>query len=288
MESSQLHIIHNGDIIASEKFLFGLNNRAFSYGDSLFETMHAYSTDIQFFDSHYDRLLKGMQALKMNVPENLAKEKLEKEIKRLLNRNKQFGGTRIRLTVFRESEGYYTPVSNEVSYTIQAKSLEKNFYQLNSKGISIDLFTEFKKPVNLLSGFKNGNSLIYVLAAIFAKESKVDESILINENNIIIEGFRSNLFIIKNNILYTPGLNFGCVAGIMREQVLKTATLLNIKIVDNAHITENDLLSSDEIFLTNAIEGIRWVGAFKNRRYFYKFSKLICDQINHNTFSHYR
>ena len=71
----------------------------------------------------------------------------------------------------------------------------------------------------------------------------------------------------------------------MRKQILELASELGLKTSQQITITETLLLEADEIFLTNAIEGVRWVLAFKNRRYFNKVSKLLCDKLNAKVFS---
>jgi len=261
-----------------------VNNRAFQYGDGLFETMHAYSCEIQFFDLHIQRLQNGMNDLSINSNELTQKDNIHREINRLLQRNKHFKGTRVKLTIYRDSGGLFKPLANNAGFLIETKSLENNFYRINEKGLYIDVFKEMKKPINSLSKYKTCSSLLNVMAGIYAKKNNIDDCLILNENEEIIEGYHSNLFLVKNNILYTPPISSGCVMGIMRQQILNIAHDAGLIINDNAIIYENTLFEADEIFLTNAIEGIRWVLAYKNRRYFNKISKLLCDMLNTKTF----
>ncbi len=260
-------------------------NRAFQYGDGLFESMHAYSSQIQLFDLHYKRLIAGMRALRLNIDEKFKKNNLIFEIERLLKRNKHFRGTRVKLTVFRYSKGLYTPEDNNALYVIETRLLPFNFFKLNDKGLTVGIYPELRKPINFLSPFKTCNALINVLAGIYAKENEWDDCFILNENNLIVESYHSNVFVYKNNQLYTPGVESGCVMGVMRETLIHIASQMKITIKEVPGFKEDDLLEAEEIFLTNAVEGIRWVLAFKNRRYFSRLANALNEQLNTALFS---
>ncbi|MFP4023998.1 MAG: aminotransferase class IV [Thiohalospira sp.] len=278
-------ILFNGNYHLKEDFGLSYKNRAFCYGDALFETMHANGSQIQFFADHMMRLRFGMKTLGMDVPLNIENNSLEKEIIKLLHKNKLYQGVRIRLTVFRNEGGKYTPLNNSISYLVETEYTENEQYQLNAKGLSIGLFDQIKKPVNKLSNLKSTNALIYIQAGLYARQNHYDDCILINEQNRLIEGVSSNLFLVKNQILHTPPLTDGPVAGIMRKQILKIADSLNFKIINNHSCYEQDLLQADEVFLTNSISGIRWVLGYKERRYFNYTAKLLLDELNKYAFN---
>jgi branched-subunit amino acid aminotransferase/4-amino-4-deoxychorismate lyase len=278
-------ILFNGNYHRKEDFGLSYKNRAFCYGDALFETMHANGTQIQFFTDHMMRLRFGMKNLGMEIPLNIENNSLEKEIIKLFHKNKLYQGVRIRLTVFRNEGGKYTPLDNSISYIVETEYIENEQYHLNSKGFSIGLFDQIKKPVNKLSNLKSANALIYIQAGLYARQNHFDDCILINEHNRLVEGISSNLFLVKDNILLTPPLNDGPVAGIMRKQILKIADSLNFKIVNNHSCDEQDLLQADEVFLTNSISGIRWILGYKERRYFNHTAKLLMDELNKFAFN---
>jgi branched-chain amino acid aminotransferase len=285
LNKSELYINYNGELITADAGLDYSLNRAFLYGDGLFESMHAFGLQVQLFDLHHQRLAAGMKALKLLPDEKLKKESLHFEIDRLLKRNKYFGGTRVRLTVFRKDGGLYSPETCNVSFVITANALQNKFYKINEKGYTIDIFTALRKSVNYLSPFKTCSSLMNVMAGIYCSENQLNDCLLLNEKNRIIESYHSNIFIVKDNILYTPDVDSGCIMGVMRETILGIAKQIEIKVVEVEGFVEKDLLLADEIFLTNAIEGIRWVLAFKNRRYYNRTAALLNDQLNTLMFS---
>jgi len=273
-------ILYNGNYHRKEDFGLSYQNRAFSYGDALFETMHANGTHIHFFADHMIRLRLGMKILGMKIPYIIENDTIEKEVIKLLHKNKLYQGVRIRLTVFRNEGGKYTPKDNSVSYLAETEYLENEKYELNKKGLILGLYDQIKKPVNQLSNLKSANALIYIQAGLYAQQNNYDDCLLVNEQNHLIEGISSNLFLIKDNTFYTPPLSDGPVAGIMRKQILRIADSLNFKIVNNQSCDEHQLLQADEVFLTNSISGIKWVVGYKDRRYFNHTAKLLTDELN--------
>lgn len=282
--SSKQYIWFNGTFAPSDQLLFGIDNRGYLFGDGLFETIHAFGTTARHIELHHKRLVKSMRLLDMDVPTSLSAEFLENEISRLLNKNRIFGSARVRLSVTRKSGGFYAPTGIGVDITIQATPLETNFYQINPKGLVVDLYTDLRKPTNFLSGIKSSNALLYIMAGVSAKKAEVDESILINDQNRLTESASSNLFLIKGDNILTPPLNEGCLNGIIRQVIIKIAPELGYKVIEDRPLEPELLLSADEVFLTNAISGIRWVVAFKNIRYFSKVSRSLCTALNRYTF----
>jgi len=263
-----------------DNFVIKSNNRAFKYGDALFETMFSFANRIPLFNQHIERLVNSMKTLKMEIPDkfNINKDSLFYEITRLLNKNKLHKGARVRITVFRTGEGLYTPEDNHVSYLIDASGIENTEYKLNTQGLRIDIFTEILKPQNIFSNLKTTNTLLYILAGIYKKEKRVDDVLLLNDNYNVIEALSSNIFIVKDNQIYTPSLEDGCVNGVMRNHIIYIAKQNKISIKHKPIIME-DIESAEEIFLSNSILGIRWVGGYLRKRYYNKISTLLSSYL---------
>ena len=133
----------------------------------------------------------------------------EDKIVELLQKSGITEGGRCRISLDRSMGGTYAPESNEVEYFIEVYTLDSNFFSLNPRGLEIDLFTQVKKPKTKLSNYKTKNGLIYVLAAITAKEKGVDDLLISNHTGGILESTSANLFVVSNGVLYTPGLEEG-------------------------------------------------------------------------------
>lgn len=258
-------------------------NRAFCYGDALFETMHANGTKLQFFHEHHKRLEKSMKKLKFKKSSQLEADTLESSIIRLLNKNHLYQGVRIRLTVFRNTGGFYTPNTNDCSFLAETIPLPHDQYHLNEKGLKTDIFKNLHKHPDDLSNLKTANSLLYIMAGLYSKESGLDDCIILNTEERLAECTSSNIFLMKEGILNTPSLDEGCVEGIMRNQVIRIATQEGIECRES-RLYESDLLEADEFFMTNSINGIRWVVAFKQKRYFSKTSRMLINSLNKEQF----
>jgi len=234
-----------------------------------------------FLRDHITRLKLGMTVLRMNLPAELNTDNIHEFIINLLKHNVHAPNARVRLTVFRNNGGYYTPETNDISFLIESEELTTG-YELNHKGFWVDIYADIKKSINKLSNIKTGNALMYVMAGIAKQSMKLDECFLINENGTICESISSNIFVVKNGTLYTAPLTEGCVAGVMRKQIMTLATENKILTFESA-ITSYTLMNGDEVFLTNSINGIQWVGQFKDKFYTNKMAIFFTDKLNQLT-----
>lgn len=268
------YICHNGKFVAEDEYIISHKNRAFCYGDALFETIHCLGTQPQFFENHWTRLNQGMKILNMRVRRDFSKYSLIQYIEKLLNKNRIFKGARLRLTVYRDEGGKYSPENNSTSWLMESSTLEFEQYELNKKGLHIDIFDGVHNPVNILSNLKTTNTLIYVLAGIFQRQNNLDECLILNEYGRIAESISSNVFVVKEKKIITPPLSEGCIAGTMRHTIIKLLSEMDYKLEEKG-LLETNLLDADEVFLTNAIQGIQWIGAYKDRRYYNFVSRKL-------------
>lgn len=271
----ELYISLNGIQMQADKAVLNVNNRSFRYGDALFETIRCIQQKPMWFHDHYQRLINGMSLLQMDIKSLPPATVLEEHICALIQKNRLFGDVRVRLTVFREDGGLYTPANNKVQWLVEASALNTHNYELNTKGLLIDIFEDEKKPLNRFGQYKTANALLFVLAGLFKQQEGKDDVLIINSNNQIIEGLASNLFWVKNNEFYTPLRSSGCVNGVMRRQIIRLLRDNNWPIHEVSATDYDTLLQADEIFLSNAIQGIQWVVGLRDKRYFCKLSKKV-------------
>ena len=265
----------NGEFISSQQPSLFVQNRAFRYGDGVFESMRAIDTSVPFLPMHMERLRKGVAYMEMELPESFTKAFIEKQITHLLNANKLFCGARIRIGVFRKEGGKFMPTTNKTEYYIECTPTNTNNFQINTKGLVVDIFSGLTKPIADFNYLKSINSHLYIKAALNAQSRTLDDCLILNEHKRIIEATSSNIFICSNNNLITPALSEGCLPGIMREIIIRLALKEKITVYDDVCLNVKDITDADEIFLTNAVAGITWVVAFRNRRYFSKMAKKL-------------
>jgi len=273
------YIYHNGVFMNSEEPSIYISNRGFKYADGFFETIRLINGKTVFFTNHFTRVLEAMKAFKFNTPEGFSQNRLKEEIHALAEKNGITQGGRVRVTFSRKSSGFYSPDSNEMEYVIESYAKNDNAFVLNDTGKVVDLYPAMKKQINKFSTFKTLNCQLYIHASIFAKEKLIDDALIQNEKFGIIESTVSNIFLVSNGVLYTPGLSEGCVGGTMRMAIVNLALQNSIKVYE-CNLTPQNLLAADEIFLSNAISGVSWVSSYRTKRYFNNTSKRIIELLN--------
>ena len=268
----------NGKFHQTDTLLLPVQNRGFRYGDALFETVKCVNGTPIFLHAHLQRLYSGMKTLGFEWNDLLLKTVVNDEAIRLLNRNRFTEGARLRITVFRDGGGLYTPETNEVSVLLETYP-DDNGFQLNANGISLGVFEEFLKPIHPFSGLKSANALLFVRAGISKLNQGVDDVIILNSKGLICETISSNIFLVIHNRLVTPPLSEGCLPGVMRQNVLSIAQDIGLEILETP-VGLNALEQAEEVFLSNAIKGVQWVKGFKQKRYFHKISEHIISELN--------
>jgi len=279
MDQSRI-INFNGTLVNEQSFSLPITNRAFKYGDGVFETIKTIKNKILFAEEHFNRLIKGAKILEISTPKHFNYTYFCEEIIKTVEANKNFPSARVRFSLFRkDGNGFYSPQFNDSNFTIETNTLHDQNFTLNNKGFKIEIYDKIPKPINILSNLKTINCLNFVLAGVYKNKIGADECILINDYGNLVESISSNLFIVKENIIYTPSLDEGCIEGIMRDVIIDIALKKKFKVYDCA-LAPKDLLNADEIFLTNSISGINWVIAYKNKRFFNKISKEFLTELN--------
>lgn len=224
---------------------FSIPNRAMNYGDGLFETMVFDGEKIRFFDFHLERLLKGMEVLRLEV-EKSTFEKLEPWFIENYTGQK----LRIRWTHFRAGLGKYAPISNE---TVQMLQIQKFIIPPAVKAAA-----SFAESIALYaypwSRFKTLNSLPYIMAAQERVERKLDELILLDHNGKVAEASMANIFWRKGKKVYTPSLDCGGIEGIGRRAILSKIP----RLITEGVFGPNDLLKADQVWISN-VTGISYL-----------------------------
>ena len=269
----------NGEIVG-ENVNLSINNRAFLYGDGVFETMKIVNYKILFFEDHYFRLMASMRILRMEIPMNFTMEYLENEILNLARINNFQGAARVRFTVFRNDGGYYLPNSNEISFLINIKPLENQLYKIENSNYEVELFKDFYITKHLLSTLKTTNKILNITASIFAKENDYDNCLILNDSKNIVEAINGNIFMVIGNKLITPPISEGCLNGIMRKQILNLAKKIDFLEVEEAIISPFDLQKADELFITNVISGIQPISKYRKKYFTNKLSNELLIKLN--------
>ncbi len=260
-------ICFNGKIVAGDEPVLLASNRSYRYGDGLFETMKIQNGNISLSSYHFERLFGGLSLLKFDIPKLFNKEKLEQHILNLSRKNECEKLARVRLSVFRGNGGLYD-ADKTLQYIIECWPLNESVNKINDNGLVIDIYPDGEKSCDKFSNLKSANFQLYSMAALFAKENQLNDCLVLNNSGGIADSTIANIFLIKGETIITPSLKEGCINGVMRKYMLEKFRAEGESWqVEERSVLASNIKDADEIFLTNAINSIRWVRQFRNRTY---------------------
>ncbi len=270
----------NGTILENEVQM-SFQNRGYAYGDALFETIKVSGGKILFWEDHYFRLMSSMRIMRMEIPMRFTMEYLEDEIRKTLeNSGLNTVTSRVKLMVYRNEGGLYTPNTNDVSFVISASKLNEDFYLIKDEFYEVDLYKDFYVSPSLLSTLKTNNKAINVIGSIYAKENGLNNCFLLNTNKKIVEALNGNVFLVKGNTIKTPPLSEGCLKGVMRTQILNLIKELpELELVEES-ISPFELQKADELFITNVIAGIQPISKYRKKIFNSAVAKSLVQKLN--------
>ncbi len=271
--------LYNGTIVDEQQLPNGFESRGFLYADGFFETIRCVGGNIPLFHLHYGRIVDSSKEYKMDLPLWMQEDELKQLLQSLYIESELLGDARIRLTIFRDGEGRFTPETNNATCIASIEYIEGDGFELNEKGIAIGLFQDLAKTPSRISNFKNLHSQLYVQAGNYARENGLGDVLILNDYNQLIEATSSNIFLVLNGALHTPKLEAGPVGGVMRAAVINLALKLGIKVYE-CNLEAHELIKADEVFLTNALMGIQWVASYRTKRYFNKIASMLLEELN--------
>ncbi|MDX2045682.1 MAG: aminotransferase class IV [Chitinophagaceae bacterium] len=273
--------IYNGKFYNDDETVIGPDNRSFRYGDGLFETMRLSNGRIPLAAYHFERLFAGLQLLRFDIPKHFTTSFLAEQIQKLCIKNKAEKAARVRLNVFRGNGGLFDPDNLRPNYIIQCMPLDEDKLQWNENGLLVDVFADGRKTCDRFSSLKSNNYLLYAMAALHAKKNQLNDCLVLNIRDRVADSTIANVFLVKENHIYTPPLSEGCVAGVMRRYLIEKLQVsgeAGYKF-EERQVTVRELEKADEVFLTNAFYGIKWVKEFAGKRYGNTVSRLLYNEI---------
>lgn len=276
-------LLINGSYVQEDERLFSLTNRALTHGDCLMETIRTCGERLCFFDEHMEHLRKGMAMAMMQVPNKFLNRNQEfyEEVSKLLSRNRTFHSANITIMVFR-SASPASSLPDKVEYLVTEDAVNYLGYEINKDGLKIDVFEDFAMPASPLSPYwTHDNGLIRAMIRKQCLARRVNDMITTSpEGHLTESSIGGNIFLIKGDTLYTPPISDGCKDDVFRRNVLEAAREIGLIVEQDGHITKDDLQTCNEIFIGSTIYGIKWISAYRNRRFIKSKSQLIHNKIN--------
>jgi len=234
-------------IVPADTAAISITDSSFLYGLGLFETMRAVNGKVFRLKDHIDRLLNSAAVL--SIPCGLQAEFIENAVGQTLEAN-HLKNARMRLTL---SGGPLTQADNSPPTLLitatEFTSYPEEYYDKGVRVVLTDFRQNSKDPT---CGHKTTSYAPRLMALKKAHEKLAAEALWFTTENKLAEGSISNVFLVKDNVLYTPRADTPVLPGIARRTVLELAGKLNIKCLEQ-DLFVHDLLSAQEVFLTNVI-----------------------------------
>lgn len=260
---------YNGNIIAEENAPPLLPDSVFRNKDGLFESMLLLNNQVQLLPLHFSRLQKGMQQLGFEFPFHFKEDFFEKEILKTASANNIAPNGRIRFQVFKEE--------NACSFIVEVFDIDPWVYEYNKEGWRLGLVKNDWKNLDETAALKSINPVLYTSTNGIVAQNNWNDLLLMNDG-FISESGTANLFIVRDEVVYTPPIAQGCIAGVMRTHVLDLLQRKNLRFFENP-ISIDMLMQADEIFLTNAVRRIKWVSEIEEQSFRNQFSLRLFQEV---------
>lgn len=239
-------------------------NRAMLYGEGCFETIRVIDRHIPLWQDHLQRLLYAADVL--GISSEFREAPLLPKLQQVFSEI-AFTSGKLRLHLLRPyTGGGYAPDSAQTLIWADLEESKAPDFFFQTRGIRLCNYTEEAKPIHRWSNLKHKNAMVSVLAAGYARTQQADDALVSNAEGKIIETSSANLFWIEEGTLYTPPLADGPVAGVFRQFLLREMARHGI-LIEEKSCTISRLLAAEEVFITNAWQGIRWVQNIGERHY---------------------
>ena len=242
-----------------------INDRAYCYGDSLFETLRVAQGRFHWLSLHLQRLAKGAALLGIPFPGDSIQQHIDLASDWLQRQSIEDAVVRITLSRGAGARGYGAqPDKPSVALALSEPSLAWRETAASARLVQCDLIIPAQPR---LAGIKHGNRLEQVLAAREVAEQGADEGLMVGSDGNLVSAVSANLFAVIEDNLLTPPVADAGIAGIVRALILDQLAAEAGLRASEAPLLPADLAQANEVFLTNSLVGVRSVSAIPGGRF---------------------
>ncbi|WP_459503799.1 aminodeoxychorismate lyase [Bacillus sp. C1] len=241
----------NGTYVEANKAKISPYDHGYLYGLGVFETFRIYDGHPFLLDDHYERLMDALSMLQIKW--TMTKDDVCYILQELLLRNKlNHAYVRLNVSAGIDEIGLQTEVYEEPSVIVFIKPLAAPSVVVEKEGV---ILRQVRNTPEGAFRLKSHHYLNNILGKREIGNVVSKEGIFFTKSGHVAEGIVSNLFFVKGRVLYTPSLETGILNGITRAFIIKIAEVLNMQ-VEEGFFTKDELLSADEVFVTNSVQEI--------------------------------
>ena len=265
------YILVNGTFIPTIDYRISLQD---SEGFLFSEKIRAVRTVFPFFNETLEIIRYKLRIFGHSFPDFTGNNgsDLKRQLERTLTKNKHFLGA-VFIISFQFTE-------QKIQYIIQSAKLEDTSYELNEKGLYVEILDEIRKAPSSISKLSIGSEMFWKIAANQQTNPLFDYFIILNTDDQIIEIQESNIYLIRGKSVRGASSSQGAFHDISRSLMLNIFTELGLEYSEKEGIAIQDLKEADEILAVNTIEGIRWIAGFEGKRYFCIMVRKISELFN--------
>ncbi len=258
MTTEQARFLVNGE----KTDCISVTDRGLQFGDGVFETIRIHRGIPVWWRQHIDRLLDGCHRLRFAHMPDI--DILQQEVTALVS-DCVTGVLKIIITRGGSNSGYATPADAPANRVLNLTHGMRHKSRAE-QGIIMGVCKQRLADHGLLSGIKHLNRLEQVLARLECQSEGWDEGVMLDGQGSVVEGCMSNLFIWREDHLFTPSLQETGIKGLCREIIISLAAENGLK-VEQTKLRLEDLTNSSGIFVTNSLIGIWPVINFNRQKF---------------------
>lgn len=258
------------------------NERGLSYGDGFFETIRCHGASAPLWELHCARMLSSAKRLGINLTRAQLDDTLSLVFETLAFSTSLFI---VKIILTRSSQvhssgnrGSYGAVGVSANIVVDVFAFSDREY--HKSGLSLRLCELPLPHTPLLAGMKHLNRLNYILLANTVNLEKLEQVLFVDEHGFIIETMHHNVFVVNDGRVKTPPLEAVGVRGVMRQCICDMAPDIGLKEVSGSPISIDDVKIADEVFVTNAVDGVVSVTEFNTGTDKIIFSdRSVCESL---------
>jgi branched-chain amino acid aminotransferase len=265
------YILVNGSFIPTDEYRISLQE---SDGFLFSEKIRAVRTAFPFFNETLEIIKLKLRIFGHSFPDFTSNNGsgLKRQLERTLTKNKHFLGAVFTIT-FRFAD-------QKVQYSIQSEKLGNTSYELNEKGMYVEILDEIKKSFSSISMLSIGSEMYWKIAANQQTNPMFEHFLILNTQDQVVEVQESNIYLIKGNTVKGANFRQGAYQDISRPLMLNIFAKLDLDFNDEEGISIQDIRNAEEILVVNSIEGVRWILGFEGKRYFNNTIRKISELFN--------
>lgn len=197
---------------------------------------------------------------------------LRKDVSRLLNKNKLFLAAKIEIQVY--------PANGRIHLLLQAKETERGYFPLKEPGLLLSIYRDRRKEVTSVPAYSTAGKLLRQGALQMAEALGQPNQILLNTAGAACESITGSFAFLNDLLVIFPAASSGGYQCAIKEMVRKSAKEAGFQTIEKEHITPEELLSAEELFLFDSCNGIQKVLGLDERRYFSTKTQLIAGKFS--------